>query len=82
MEGNEIRVCFIIRSHTKNTDKNERETPMRLKMNKALCSLLPGALLLALISGMALAEEDTHIVILATSDLHGNIWGYSYAKNA
>ena len=55
---------------------------MRLKMNKALCSLLLGALLLALISGMALAEEDTHIVILATSDLHGNIWGYSYAKNA
>ena len=55
---------------------------MRSTMNKALCSLMMVALLLSLISGMALAEEDTHIVILATSDLHGNIWGYSYAKNA
>jgi 2',3'-cyclic-nucleotide 2'-phosphodiesterase/3'-nucleotidase len=50
--------------------------------NRALCSLLLAALLLALISCMALAEEDTHIVILATSDLHGNIWGYSYEDNA
>ncbi len=23
-------------------------------------------------------EKDTHVVILATSDIHGNIWGYSY----
>ena len=55
---------------------------MRSTMNKALCSLLMAALLLSLISGMALAEEDTHIVILVTSDLHGNIWGYSYEDNA
>ena len=55
---------------------------MRSTMNKALCSLMMVALLLSLISGMALAEEDTHIVILATSDLHGNIWGYSYEDNA
>lgn len=55
---------------------------MRMTTNRALCSLLLAALLLALISCMALAEEDTHIVILATSDLHGNIWGYSYEDNA
>lgn len=54
---------------------------MRSTINKALCSLMMVALLLSLISGMALAEEDTHIVILATSDLHGNIWGYSYENN-
>lgn len=54
---------------------------MRSTMNKALCSLMMVALLLSLISGMALAEENTHIVILATSDLHGNIWGYSYENN-
>ena len=23
-------------------------------------------------------SEDSHVVILATSDMHGNIWGYSY----
>lgn len=23
-------------------------------------------------------ESETHVVILATSDMHGNIWGYSY----
>ena len=26
-------------------------------------------------------EKGAHIVILATSDLHGNIWGYSYEDN-
>ena len=54
---------------------------MRSSLNKALCSLLAVALLLISISGMALAEEDIHIVILATSDLHGNIWSYSYEDN-
>ena len=28
------------------------------------------------------AEEDTHAVILLTSDLHGNTWSYSYEDNA
>ena len=27
-------------------------------------------------------EEDTHVVILLTSDLHGNTWSYSYEDNA
>ncbi len=26
----------------------------------------------------AARDEDTHVVILATSDMHGNIWGFSY----
>ena len=25
--------------------------------------------------------EDTHVVILLTSDLHSNVWGYSYEDN-
>lgn len=28
------------------------------------------------------ASEETHAVILATSDMHGNIWGYSYEDGA
>ncbi len=27
-------------------------------------------------------NKDTHVVILATSDIHGNIWGYSYGSDA
>ena len=34
-----------------------------------------------LLAGAASAEEDTHVVILATSDMHGNIWGYSYENS-
>ena len=34
-------------------------------------------LLVALLCRAALAE-DTHIVILGTSDMHGNVWGWSY----
>lgn len=51
-------------------------------MFKSLCLFLAAALLIAMIPCAALAEEDTHVVILATSDLHGNIWGYSYEDNA
>ena len=32
----------------------------------------------ALLFPPAAAEEKTHIVILGTSDMHGNIWGWSY----
>ena len=35
---------------------------------------LAAALLTMLLPGAALAEADTHVVILATSDMHGNIW--------
>ena len=27
------------------------------------------------------AEDDIHAVILCTSDMHGNVWGYSYEDN-
>ncbi len=41
-----------------------------------------GMVLFVLILGMMLlpatAEEQTHVVILGTSDMHGNIWGWSY----
>ncbi len=38
----------------------------------ALCALLTGLAL------NACAEGTTHVVILGTSDMHGNIWGWSY----
>lgn len=44
-------------------------------MFKSLCLLLAAALLTSMLPCAALAEEDTRVVILATSDLHGNIWG-------
>ena len=55
---------------------------MRSSMYKTLCLFIAAALLIAMIPCMALAEEETHVVILATSDLHGNVWSYSYEDNA
>ena len=43
--------------------------------------LILSVLLAALLCGAALAE-DTHIVILGTSDMHGNVWGWSYEDGA
>lgn len=44
-----------------------------------LCLTMPSDL-------CAAASEEgaayTHVVILATSDMHGNVWGYSYEDNA
>ena len=36
-----------------------------------------------LLKGCVIAEmeESRHITILGTSDMHGNIWGYSYEDN-
>ena len=39
-------------------------------------------LLIGLMTVTAFAQEETHVVILATSDLHGNVWSYSYEDNA
>ncbi|MDO5703069.1 MAG: HD domain-containing protein, partial [Lachnospiraceae bacterium] len=33
-------------------------------------------------SSNSCTEEDIHAVILLTSDMHGNIWGYSYQDDA
>ena len=54
---------------------------MMKSMNKFLGVFLAIALLIVAIPCLAIAEEDTHVVILATSDLHGNIWSYSYEDN-
>ena len=56
---------------------------MRISLHKkSLCLLLSALFLLALLPGSAFAEGETHVVILATSDLHGNVWSYSYEDNA
>jgi len=47
---------------------------------KFLSVLLVALLALTLVSG-ASAEGEKKLVILGTSDLHGNIWGYSYEDN-
>ena len=46
------------------------------------CLTLIGFLVLCTACEGEKAEEDTHAVILLTSDLHGNTWGYSYEDNA
>ena len=52
-------------------------------IHKSLILLLAVAMLAALIPAMAFADDDDiHVVILATSDLHGNVWSYSYEDNA
>ena len=45
---------------------------------------LPALLVVMLFSCAAIAQEgeETHVVILATSDMHGDVWGYSYEDNA
>lgn len=40
--------------------------------------LLALLVILCALIGEALAEKNTHVVILGTSDMHGNIWGWSY----
>ena len=55
---------------------------MKLPFPKCFILLIAAALLIMMIPCASGAEEGTHIVILATSDLHGNIWSYSYMKTA
>ncbi|MGN0762457.1 MAG: metallophosphoesterase, partial [Aristaeellaceae bacterium] len=50
-------------------------------LRKLLVCVLVCALALGLYATAA-AEGETTITILGTSDLHGNIWGYSYEDNA
>ena len=46
-----------------------------------LAVLMAVALLVSLIPAALAAEGGKHITILGTSDMHGNIWGYSYEDN-
>ena len=45
-----------------------------------LTALMTAAMLLSLMPA-AFAAGETHITLLGTSDMHGNIWGYSYEDN-
>ena len=58
---------------------------MKKHRGRHLLSLLASAALLASLLPAAFAAEaegEKHITILGTSDMHGNIWGYSYEDNA
>ena len=55
---------------------------MKKTVHRVFFAALAALFLTLLFSGMVFAEEgETHVVILGTSDMHGNIWGYSYAEN-
>ena len=52
-------------------------------MKNRLRKLLAGALAITMLAGtlpaaFAAEESEKHLTILGTSDMHGNIWGYSY----
>ena len=55
---------------------------MNHPLHKTLCLFLAAMLALALVPGAAPAEDDIHVVILGTSDMHGNILGYTYEDNS
>ena len=50
-------------------------------MKKMTGLLIAAALLAAVLPAAGSAGEDIHVVILATSDIHGNLWGYSYEND-
>ena len=51
----------------------------RYTMRKVLASAMAAGMLASLAPAAFAAEEgETHITIIGTSDIHGNIWGYSY----
>ena len=52
---------------------------MRNHILRTLTALfLSAALMASMVPAALAAEGETHLTILATSDLHGNPWGYSY----
>ena len=56
---------------------------MKKHRSRRLLSLLAtGALLTSLMPAAFAAGNEKHITILGTSDMHGNIWGYSYEDSA
>lgn len=55
---------------------------MKKHRSRRLLSLLAtGALLVSLMPAAFASGSEKHITILGTSDMHGNIWGYSYEDN-
>lgn len=55
---------------------------MKKTMFKSLCLLFAAAFITVMLSCIAFAEDEIHVVILGTSDMHGNPWGYSYEDGA
>lgn len=55
---------------------------MRALVRRMVCFLLAAVLWAGIITGGAAEEDGIHVVILGTSDMHGNIWGYSYEDDA
>lgn len=52
---------------------------MKHNFRNSILIFLAVVLMTGLLSLSALAQDDeTHVVILATSDMHGNIWSFSY----
>lgn len=54
---------------------------MRSITRKLLSSVLALVLVISLMPAAFAADGDKHVTILATSDMHGNVWGYSYEDN-
>ncbi len=51
---------------------------MKSMTRKILSSVLALVLVISLMPAAFAADGDKHITILGTSDMHGNIWGFSY----
>ena len=52
---------------------------MKHSFRRTILIILAVVIMAGLMSFSAFAQDDeTHVVILATSDLHGNIWSFSY----
>ena len=51
---------------------------MKQVSRKLLASVLALLLVVSLLPSALAADGDKHITILGTSDMHGNIWGFSY----
>lgn len=55
---------------------------MKLSIRHLLFLFLAVVLLAGMTGAVVFAEGETHLVILGTSDMHGNVWSYSYEDNA
>ena len=54
----------------------------RKNLRTLLAGVMTAAMLVSLVPAALAAETgEKHITILGTSDMHGNIWGYSYEDN-
>ena len=51
------------------------------KLRTLLAGVMTAAMLLSLVPAAMAAEGEKHLTILGTSDMHGNIWGFSYEDN-